>query len=259
MDVDSPPVPLSPLLSSPASFNEDFDDNLDPHAAELANAQAAERLIREAAALAAARRDEELAAQAAASSGGQSQFPPERQSDDPREEEMGVPILGDLKLAQAFIDALKGATLHSDIEPLDSDILDVIENPPEEELKVDDDDLRFSIDLYLAIDNTSEATYTAARRAILRRFPSCRVLSFYEVKKQISSLTGITPVYRDMCPKSCVGFTGPLREALLCPVCSEQRYHPGTKTPRKRFITLLLAPQLQALWRTPEGACALQY
>ncbi|KIY62599.1 hypothetical protein CYLTODRAFT_359858 [Cylindrobasidium torrendii FP15055 ss-10] len=220
--------------------------------AAFQEAREAARLASEA--VATARRErEEAARQQAAAAGNEDEGP----LDD---EEDIIPILEDLKLSQEFIDALKTATLRSTLEPLDEDTLDFIENPPTEECTVEDNpDLHLSIELYLAIDNAAEAVYNAARTAIMRRFRDCNILSFYKVKKTVEELTGVRPVYRDMCWNSCVAFTGPLSSRLTCPLCGEQRYQSDGKTPRKRFVTLLLAPQLQAMWRTPDGARLMQY
>jgi hypothetical protein len=70
-----------------------------------------------------------------------------------------------------------------------------------------------------------------------------------------------------MCPNSCVAYTGPFSTLEICPKCGETRYDPiklassggKTKVPRQEFYTILLGPQLQALWRTPQGAEAMRY
>ncbi|KAL1699540.1 hypothetical protein EV121DRAFT_284020 [Schizophyllum commune] len=109
---------------------------------------------------------------------------------------------------------------------------------------------RLSIDIYLAVTNASEATYDAVRSA-LQRDKRCKricVLSYHSVKALVRRVSGVTAVYRDMCVKSCVAFTGPFVDLEHCPTCGLARYGPGNaKVPQKQFSTILLGPQLQAL------------
>ncbi|KAJ7263367.1 hypothetical protein C8J57DRAFT_953976, partial [Mycena rebaudengoi] len=70
-----------------------------------------------------------------------------------------------------------------------------------------------------------------------------------------------------MCWKSCNGFTGALANLDNCPDCGESRWDPirlaesggETKIARRQFYTIPLGPQLQALWRSKEGATAMRY
>ncbi|KIL55577.1 hypothetical protein M378DRAFT_90704 [Amanita muscaria Koide BX008] len=79
-----------------------------------------------------------------------------------------------------------------------------------------------------------------------------------------------------MCPNSCIAYTGPFNLLETCPKCGSSRYEDATPTeqdessnsfrrkkprrkPRKQFYTIPLGPQLQALWRTPEGADRMHY
>lgn len=76
-----------------------------------------------------------------------------------------------------------------------------------------------------------------------------------------------------MCPKGCVAYTGPFAQLDTCPECGTSRYKTedelsesakkkktgNTKVPRQQFYTILLGPQLQALWRTPQSAYHMRY
>ncbi|EDR04522.1 uncharacterized protein LACBIDRAFT_304264 [Laccaria bicolor S238N-H82] len=64
-----------------------------------------------------------------------------------------------------------------------------------------------------------------------------------------------------MCINSCVGFTRPFSKDIVCPTCGESRYEEirNAEILRKQFHTIPLAPQLQALWRSPESAAHLKY
>ncbi|KAF8325705.1 hypothetical protein F5887DRAFT_840223, partial [Amanita rubescens] len=61
-----------------------------------------------------------------------------------------------------------------------------------------------------------------------------------------------------MCPNSCIAYTGPFSTLEECPYCAEPRYtQPSTsrkRTARRRFSTIPLGPQLQAMYRSPESA-----
>ncbi|KAJ7366430.1 hypothetical protein DFH08DRAFT_909722 [Mycena albidolilacea] len=66
-----------------------------------------------------------------------------------------------------------------------------------------------------------------------------------------------------MCINSCTGYTGPFSQCDNCPYCSKSRYEPDhppeVRIPCQWFSTFPLAPQLQALWWTPEGTNSLKY
>ncbi|KAJ7125436.1 hypothetical protein C8R46DRAFT_829792, partial [Mycena filopes] len=66
-----------------------------------------------------------------------------------------------------------------------------------------------------------------------------------------------------MCIDSCIAYTGPFYALDNCPYCGQSRWEPGhapeVKIPRRQFSTFPLAPQLQALWRTTEGAHSMKY
>lgn len=174
-----------------------------------------------------------------------------------------IPKIDDIRITHEFIEALKGAKLDSEIEPLDPDFLECIRNPPEYELCLDDPDVILSIEIFLATLNGSKESYEGVCTAILKKHPECEMLSYHRVRKEITLLTGVVPIYRDMCIKSCVAFTGPFRLLNNCPTCDEPRYakHPktGKNVVRQHFVTIPLAPQLQAAWRSKNGAQQMHY
>ncbi|KII89767.1 hypothetical protein PLICRDRAFT_564772 [Plicaturopsis crispa FD-325 SS-3] len=176
-----------------------------------------------------------------------------------------VPEIEDIRITNQFIDLLKHASLDDGVEGLDPETIELLRHPVEHTLDVDDPDLRLSIDLFLAATTASQATYIATRAAILRRHPESTVLSFDQVKRRIALLSGVYPLVHDMCPKTCIAYTGPFAELESCPKCSQPRYDPITletsqkKIPRQQFYTLPLGPQLQALWRSPESARNIKY
>ncbi|KAF9555548.1 hypothetical protein CPC08DRAFT_753019 [Agrocybe pediades] len=64
-----------------------------------------------------------------------------------------------------------------------------------------------------------------------------------------------------------MAFSGPFAHLKACTFCQQPRYDPDIlassqgkkKVPQKQYLTLPLGPQLQALWRTPEGARNMRY
>ncbi|KAJ6522077.1 hypothetical protein DFH09DRAFT_1330720 [Mycena vulgaris] len=114
-------------------------------------------------------------------------------------------LIEDINISLRFITALQAATLDSSEERLDPELLDQIRNPATEILTVKDPDDRLSIDIFLAIGNASEASYTSVRAAILRRNPEYKILSYYKVKRLVSDLTGVVSLEQDMCINSCIG------------------------------------------------------
>lgn len=71
-----------------------------------------------------------------------------------------------VRIAQAFIDEIRNATL--DNGKLDAAATERLRNPDTEIIiDLSDPDLRFSLELYMASINASEATYNGVRDSIL--------------------------------------------------------------------------------------------
>jgi hypothetical protein len=168
-----------------------------------------------------------------------------------------IPELTDLQMSLEFINALKAATL--DNGGLDEDTLQRLRQPPTEPADPGDPDFRLSLDLFLSTSNASEETYNSTRAAVLRRHLDDDILSYARIKSKITELSGIVPIARHMCINSCLAFTGPFSTFMECPMCHEARYSDEKETPRREFHTIPIGPQLQALWRTEEGARRIRY
>ena len=192
----------------------------------------------------------------------------EQQLEDgnPEEEELEGPspsLIESIRFTQEFIDEIRHATL--DNGKLDKDVVNILRNPIEEPVDLSAPHIRLSLDLYVACDNASEATYTAVRQSILRCFPECDVLSYYRVKQLVAESSGVVSVLDDMCINSCHAFVGPYADLTSCNKCSEPRYHvirigqTEKRVPRKQASTIPLGPQIQALRRSPRGAAAMRY
>lgn len=173
--------------------------------------------------------------------------------------------MDDLRVARDFINGLHAASL--DDENLPNEVLEHLRHPIQEPLDIDDPDIRLSIDLFLSVSNASQETYSSVRAAILRRYPNSQILSFHQVKRKVTELSGVVSTVHDMCPNLCIAYTGPYANLEACPKCRESRFdliklaasHGEKKVSRQEFHTIPLGPQLQALWRSPESARAMKY
>ncbi len=167
----------------------------------------------------------------------------------------------DIRSTHSLIKSIHNAKLGDAYCKLGADFVDNLRNPPTEPLAIDDADLRLSIDIYLATTTASQETYNRIRDGILRRYPDCKMLSFDCVKRRVAEMSGVYPIVHDMCVNSCMAFTGIWERLDRCPMCEEPRYkeQAARNTPRQHFYTLPIGPQLQALWRSPEGARNIRY
>lgn len=74
---------------------------------------------------------------------------------------------------------------------------------------------------------------------VLSRASNVEVLSRHQVKKLAQDLTEFVPRMVDMCPRSCIAYTGAYENLLECPyihagkgVCNEKRFHEPTSSGR---------------------------
>lgn len=168
-----------------------------------------------------------------------------------------------VKVAQQFIEEISAATF--DNGKLDDDVIQRLRMPVEGPADISDPDIRLSLDLFMACENSSQQTYTAARQSILRRFPDSEILSYHLVKKLVAEISGVVSIRDDMCINSCHAFTGPFALLDACSICSEPRYDPvqfgltGKKVARQQACSILLGPQLQAVRRSSQGSEAMLY
>ena len=189
---------------------------------------------------------------------------------DPEEEEEDVHItLEKQKIDYQFINMAKTATLESQFTPEE---LWTFRNPQEELFSpMDDPDLYLSVEAYVASLNhaQSQRGYATSRSIILKHFPGSEMLSYDQVKRRVSKLSGLITWKHDMCYNSCAAFTGPYENLEICPYprCLEPRYNQDVleksggkkKVPRKQFTTFALGPQLQARWKSPQMVEKMYY
>lgn len=129
-----------------------------------------------------------------------------------------------IALTEHYIDLLKSASLDNCGPSLTPEILARLRAPPEYPVDISNPDHRLSLDLFIAVTMASEAAYNTARNAILRCYPDCGILSYYQVKNLVAEITGVVSIADDMCINSCHAFTGPFEDLEACSICQEPWY-----------------------------------
>ena len=136
---------------------------------------------------------------------------------------------------------------------LDATTTERLQHPDQGSVDLSDPDVRFSLDLYIACINSSEATYNNVRTSILQRFPDFKILSHHHAKKMLSDISGVVSVSDDICINSCHAFTGPFSDKEACTICSAPCYttvnsgRSQRQITRQQMCTIPLEPQIQAL------------
>ena len=174
-----------------------------------------------------------------------------------------------MKIDHEFIRLARVATLESQFSAAE---LQALRNPTEHHSSPSDDpDLLLSIRFYISsLDHhQSQKAYSEARADIQERFPESWMLSYDQVKRRVSDLSGVVTWKHNMCANSCVAFTGPYENLEECPRtdCREPRYDQRVlrqsngkkRIPRQVFTTFPLGPQLQSRWKSPEMARKMFY
>lgn len=107
-----------------------------------------------------------------------------------------------------------------------------------------------SIKLYNTLQGCSQEAYNRAQEVFIDTNPGLDVLSYFSVEKLVENITGVIRILTDMCPNTCVAYTGPYSDLNMCPTC--ELSHWGFKStqhrnvPTQQFATFPLGLQLQA-------------
>ncbi|EIW81720.1 hypothetical protein CONPUDRAFT_54837 [Coniophora puteana RWD-64-598 SS2] len=173
--------------------------------------------------------------------------------------------LADIIDSYEYINLIRNASLADrfSTSTLSPEALDRLKNPRRGPPPLADADLELSMKMFFT--NITEDAYAQIAQAIRQREPNVKVYTHHQVKKHIENLSGVEPIWSDMCINSCVGYTGKNFDLEKCPRCFEPRYDPvqsriaKKKVPQQRFVTLLLGLQLQSFFATLEHAELMQY
>jgi hypothetical protein len=167
-----------------------------------------------------------------------------------------------LKYAHEFIEALKTSTLEDG--GLSPESIRRLLNPEQAPLVIDDPDVEFSLELFMALSGSAQHAYRDAREAILRRRPAHKVLSYEQCEQEMARLTGIYPTEYDMCINSCAAFVRPWKDRTHCIECGHPRYDEAksqgdVRVPYQRLVHNPPALQIQAMLRSPVTSKAAKY
>ena len=172
----------------------------------------------------------------------------------------------DIKMYLDFLTRIENASLEDNRMTMAPDDLERLCHPPQEKVDLDDPDLRLTLNLFLATGNSSQETYNSVCKAIQCRYPA-EVLSYDQIKRRITDLSGVVPLAHDMCMNMCIAYTGQFSHLKSCPYCEESRYDPiqlaasnrKMKEPCQQLHTMPIGPQLQALYRSEDSAQRMHY
>ena len=109
-----------------------------------------------------------------------------------------------------------------------------------------------------------------AHAQVLAEATQKEILSLYKVKQLAMDLTGIRPTFVDMCPNSCMAFTGDAKNQSTCSYshngkdCTEPRYrsrkNPRAKPkPRATMLYMPITPIIQAFYANAETSKEMRH
>ena len=179
--------------------------------------------------------------------------------------------LEELRTTQLIIAAIRDATLANGGLP--EAVVERLRNAENQKLDLSEEpELLTGIEFFIDTENASEKVYANVRETYHHSLDRLGydynpIPSLFQLKRRISDITGVHSILHDMCPNSCIAYTGPFSDLEICPKCQTTRYDPivlassggRKKIAQCQFHTIPLGPQLQALFRSPEGARAMHY
>ena len=149
-----------------------------------------------------------------------------QQDQPPQEAEDIVVTLEELKTAQAFIKAIQDTSLDKD--DLDPAVRERLKNPIQEPLDLSEEPATLtSIELFLDTTTASQNVYENVCATFTRHMQRTNpddefeLLSHYRVQGTIAELMGVYSMKHDMCPNTCIAYTGPFSNLSSCPICEE--------------------------------------
>ena len=105
---------------------------------------------------------------------------------------------------------------------------------------------------------------------VLQKESGKEILSLHSARKLAANLTDFKPLKADICPKSCIAFTGEFEDLEFCPFvrdgvkCGEARYKKATissrgSTPRAQMMCLPIMATIKAMFANAETAQQLRH
>jgi hypothetical protein len=128
-------------------------------------------------------------------------------------------------------------------------------------------DEMLSLKHYLAwVDSHGTVKAYGLHAKVLEETTGAEILSLYKVRKLAMELSGLSSQLVDMCPKSCMAFTGDFKDLHSCIYvrdkchgpCGQPRYD-RKGHPRAQMIYTPIAPVIQSFYMNKEMAEAMRY
>ncbi|KAF9224441.1 hypothetical protein BS17DRAFT_703389 [Gyrodon lividus] len=122
----------------------------------------------------------------------------------------------DLRASLLFIFDLQNTSLDNKGVGLNEDAVHCLRNPPSIVPTFDNNkSLRTAIKFYLGLSNANR-DYDNTQRMYMEDQGLDNFPSLSQVKEAIAVLSGIKPIINDMCPNSCIAYTGPFAKLDYC-------------------------------------------
>ena len=124
-----------------------------------------------------------------------------------------------------------------------------------------------SLKHYIAwVDSRGTVKGYSLHAKVLQEATKIEILSLYMVRKLASELTGLTSQLVDMCPKSCMAFTGDFKDLNSCIYVRDKRRGPCGQPrfdkkghPMAQMLYTPITPIIQSLYMNREMAQAMRY
>ena len=110
-----------------------------------------------------------------------------------------------------------------------------------------------------------------AHAQVLSQATEEEILSLHKVRQLALDLAGLTPSFVDMCPKSCMAYTGDFESNTMCThsnkgkECNEPRYHPqqgssrAKPKPRAKMLYMPITPIIQAYYANADTSHEMRH
>ena len=150
-----------------------------------------------------------------------------------------------------YILALQNASFDDPVSSLDDQVLQRICNPRNSPVEIEASEICHTITAYLGCEHAAQNVYEIFRHSHNTNFPQHGCMHFFcEVERFVDEYTGVEKFQHDMCPNTCIGYTGPFQDLKACPKCNTSHWNQEkliasngrTKVSARKFTTIPLAP-----------------
>ena len=126
---------------------------------------------------------------------------------------------------------------------------------------------RLSLEHYIAwVDSRGTVKAYQLHAEVLQNATNIEILTLYMVRKLATKLLGLSSQLVDMCPKSCMAYTGEFKDLQFCTHTRDRRNRPCGEPrfdkkglPRAQMIYNPIAPIIQSFYRNKGMAEAMRY